>query len=162
MSGENVSTCLWENMSNTTELEWVASTGQDAYWVGGPRQDKTAGNLDGGYAFLETSTLPSGDSKSNKVSAIMESPALVSTGSKGHCVTFSYFISGLSPDRLKVLLHPTNNHDSSTDVVLAALLDDTRGQWKDAQVLYTYPEGHKVAILIRSIFLKSFLLPANL
>ena len=162
MRGENVSTCLWENMSNTTELEWVASTGQDAYWVGGPRQDKTAGNLDGGYVFLETSTLPSGDFKSNKVSAIMESPALVTTGSKGHCVTFSYFISGLSPDRLKVLLHPTNNHDSSTDVVLAALLDDTRGQWKDAQVLYTYPEGHKVAILIRSIFLKSFLLPANL
>jgi len=144
MSGEKVSTCLWENMSNTTELEWVASTGQDAYWVGGPRQDKTAGNLDGGYVFLETSTLPSGDFKSNKVSAIMESPALVTTGSKGHCVTFSYFISGLSPDRLKVLLHPTNNHDSSTDVVLAALLDDTRGQWKDAQVLYTYPEGHKL------------------
>ena len=147
MSGEEASTCLWENMSNTTELEWVASTGQDAYWVGGPRQDKTAGSLDGGYAFLETSTLPSGDSKSNKVSAIMESPPLVSTGSKGHCVTFSYFISGLSADRLKVLLHGEDSLDLSTDVVLATLLDDTRGEWREAQVLYTYPEGHRVVFL---------------
>lgn len=29
----------------------------------------------------------------------MESPLLTTTGSKGHCVTFSYAISGLSADR---------------------------------------------------------------
>ena len=147
MSGETVSTCLWENMSNTTELEWVASMGQDAYWVGGPRHDKTAGDLDGGYAFLETSTLPSGDSRPNQVSAIMESPALVSTGSKGHCLTFSYFISGLSADRLNVQLHPTDHdQDLSSDVPLATLIDDTRGEWREAQVMYTYPEGHTVTL----------------
>ena len=27
---------------------------------------------------------------------------------QGHCVTFSYAISGLSADRLRVLLHPVN------------------------------------------------------
>ena len=152
-TGEKVSTCLWENLANSTVLEWGASRGEDAYWIGGPRTDRTAANLDGGYAFLETSSLPTGESKPNKMSAMMESPTLVSTGSKGHCVTFSYSISGLSADRLRVLLHPIDQGDDqdtpdfSNDVVLATLVDDTMGEWRDAQVMYSYPEEHTVRIL---------------
>ena len=148
-SGISVSTCLWESMDNTTVLGWQASRGEDAYWLGGPRKDKSIGSVDGGYAFLETSTLPSGEA-TNKVSAMLESPRLVSTGSKGHCVSFSYAISGLSADRLRVLLHPIKGEDSdsddfSNDVVLATLIDDTMEEWKDAQVMYTYPEDHTVS-----------------
>jgi hypothetical protein len=39
---------------------------------------------------------------------MMESPLLSSTGSQGHCVSFSYCLHGLSADRLRVLLHPLN------------------------------------------------------
>ena len=86
----------------------------------------------------------------------------MSTGSKGHCVTFSYAISGLSADRLRVLLHPVNlDEDPDTpnfnnDVVLATLIDDTRDDWKHAQVLYTYPEEHTVLFTWR-YFIKSSL-----
>jgi len=53
-----VDTCLWDNLANYTALQWGASKGEDAYWVGGPRNDKNDGSLEGGYAFLETSSLP--------------------------------------------------------------------------------------------------------
>ena len=150
--GAKVETCLWDNLANYTVLKWGASKGEDAYWIGGPRNDKSDSNLDGGYAFLETSALPEGEDKPNKISAMMESPLLASTGSKGHCVTFSYSISGLSADRLRVLLHPVNldtdqeTPDFATDIVLATLIDDTMGDWTDAQVMYTYPEEHTVSI----------------
>ena len=98
--GATVETCLWDNLANSTVLQWGASKGEDAYWIGGPRNDKSDGSLNGGYAFLETSALAEGEDKPNKVSAMMESPLLTSTGSKGHCVTFSFSISGLSSDIL--------------------------------------------------------------
>ena len=68
----------------------------------------------------------------------------------GHCVTFWYAISGLSADRLRVLLHPVNLDEDpaspnfNNDVVLATLIDNTLDSWKEAQVLYTYPEAHTV------------------
>lgn len=40
--------CLWDNLGNSTDLHWEASIGQDAFWKGGPRVDKTDGSLDGG------------------------------------------------------------------------------------------------------------------
>ena len=52
--------------------------------------------------------------------------------------------------RLRVLLHPVNldtDPDApnfNNDVVLATLIDDTLDHWKEAQVLYTYPEEHTV------------------
>ena len=73
--------CLWDNLGNSTDLHWEASIGQDAFWKGGPRLDKTDGSLDGGYAFFETSTMPE-TIATNSVSAMMESPLLSSTGSQ--------------------------------------------------------------------------------
>ena len=149
-AGASVDTCGWDNIENLTSLTWTASKGDDAFWIGGPRHDHNDPNtLEGGYVFLETSSLSEGETP-NSVSAIMESPVLSSTGSKGHCVTFSYAISGLSADRLRVLLHPSNlDSDPDTpnfnnDVVLATMIDNTLDNWKQAQVLYTYPEDHTV------------------
>ena len=149
-SGVNVDTCGWDNLVNLTSLTWTASKGDDSFWIGGPRHDHNDPNtLNGGYVFLETSSIPE-DDKPNGGSALMESPLLTSTGSKGHCVTFTYAISGLSADRLRVLLHPVNldtDPDApnfNNDVVLATLIDDTLDYWKEAQVLYTYPEEHTV------------------
>ena len=62
-----VDTCLWDNLSNYSSLQWLASKGEDAYWIGGPREDHTEGNLVGGYAFLETSALPDDVEKTNKI-----------------------------------------------------------------------------------------------
>ena len=150
-SGSDVDTCGWDNLANVTTLSWTASKGDDAFWIGGPRHDHNdPSTLQGGYVFLETSSLSEDENKPDRGSAIMESPLLVSTGSKGHCVTFSYAISGLSADRLRVLLHPVNLDEDpdipnfNNDVVLATLIDDTREDWKQAQVLYTYPEEHTV------------------
>jgi len=147
-NGGEVDMCLWDNLANTTVLKWIPSKGTDAYWIGGPRLDTNEGSDRGGYVFFETSSLPHLNEGLNTVSAMMESPLLSSTGSTGHCVSFSYAISGLSADRLRILLHPVNLRedpdeiDFSNDVVLATLLDDTRGEWKSAQVMYTFPEEH--------------------
>ena len=151
-NGNSIDTCGWDNLDNVTSLKWSASKGDDAFWIGGPRHDhNTPNTLEGGYVFLETSSLAEDDSL-NQGSALMESPVLSSTGSKGHCVTFTYAISGLSADRLRILLHPVNLDQDpeapnfNNDVVLATLIDDTLGEWKAAQVLYTYPEEHTVII----------------
>ena len=44
--GPGVETCLWDNLANYTALQWGASKGEDAYWIGGPRMDKNDGSLD--------------------------------------------------------------------------------------------------------------------
>ena len=87
---------------------------------------------------------------------------------------FSYAMDGLSADKLRVLLHPvkdTKDEDENTEdvtedeeksvemiskevfelqfkdnKVLATLNDGTRGLWKSAQVMYSYPLPHKVSI----------------
>ena len=49
-----------------------------------------------------------------------------------------------------MLLHPVNLDEEpdspnfNNDVVLATLIDNTLDSWKEAQVLYTYPEEHTV------------------
>ena len=50
--------------------------------------DQTDKNKAGGYAFFETSQLPNVPEAANTVSAMLTSPLLQSTGSKGHCVSF--------------------------------------------------------------------------
>ena len=81
-------------------------------------------------------------------------------------------MDGLSADKLRVLLHPVKDTKDETDTedviedeksvemiskevfelqfkdnkVLATLNDGTRGLWKSAQVMYSYPLPHKVSI----------------
>ena len=107
---------------------------------------------------------------------MLSSPTLESTCSKGHCVSFSYAMDGLSVDKLRVLMQPVTNkakqnvkEDTSEDdtedaevivapkenfeinfrdnQVLATLNDGTRGLWKTAHVMYSYPLPHKVIFL---------------
>ncbi|ROT72905.1 putative MAM domain-containing protein 2-like [Penaeus vannamei] len=71
------------------------------------------------------------------------------------CVKFWYSIGGLSPDRLRVLLHPMPDdmtkddmdemmmgYDGSDDVVLWEARDMTMGDWKEGQVVYTFDQRH--------------------
>ena len=46
---------------------------------------------------------------------MLASPELESTGSKGHCVYFSYAMDGLSVDKLRVLLQPVTSEDKKKD-----------------------------------------------
>ena len=82
-----VDLCDWSNL-NLSAFEWQPSSGQDSYWIGGPNADQTDGNKNGGYAFFETSQLANVPEAANTVSAMLLSPTLESTGSKGHCVSF--------------------------------------------------------------------------
>ena len=82
-----VDLCDWSNL-NLSAFKWQPSSGQDSYWIGGPNTDQTDGNKNGGYAFFETSQLPNVPEAANTVSAMLLSPTLESTGSKGHCVSF--------------------------------------------------------------------------
>ncbi len=182
--------CGWTNL-NLSAFEWLPSSGADAYWIGGPKKDQTDGTKNGGYAFFETSQLPNAPDAANQVSAMLASPVLQSTGSNGHCVTFSYAMDGLSADKLRVLLHPelpaaagSKKSDSSLALdneslredgarlavvdevitltkenfelnfrdnqVLGSLQDGTRGLWKAAQVMYSYPMPHKVSLCFLS------------
>ena len=87
---------------------------------------------------------------------------------------FSYAMDGLSADKLRVLLHPVKDTKDEDEIdtedviedeksvemiskevfelqfkdnkVLATLNDGTRGLWKSAQVMYSYPLPHKVSI----------------
>jgi len=177
----NVDLCSWTNV-NLSAFKWLPSTGADAHWIGGPKKDQTDGNKMGGYAFFETSQLPNSAEAANTVSAMLASPELESTGSKGHCVSFSYAMDGLSVDKLRVLLQPVTSEDKKKDdkkdnsetiedkdsegfevieiappkenfqinfrdnQVLATLNDGTRGLWKTAHVMYSYPLPHKIIL----------------
>ena len=45
-----------------TSLRWTPSKGDDAFWIGGPRHDHNEPNtFNGGYVFLETSSLAEGE-----------------------------------------------------------------------------------------------------
>ena len=67
-------------------LQWTASKGDDAFWIGGPRHDHDDHNsLEGGYVFLETSSLSEGEAGGGRESALIESPLLTTTGSKVDC-----------------------------------------------------------------------------
>ena len=94
-------------------------------------------------------------------------------------------MDGLSADKLRVLLHPVKELKDEEDTVeaddviedeksvemiskevfelqfkdnkvLATLNDGTRGLWKSAQVMYSYPLPHKVTIFAQKPFLLGF------
>ncbi|ROT84202.1 putative apical endosomal glycoprotein precursor [Penaeus vannamei] len=156
-SSPDVSLCDWSNL-NVTQLQWQPSQGQSAFWLGGPQEDVSYGDDLGGYAVFETSQIPQKTiGGSNFESAMLMSAIRPTTGPKGMCVKFWYSIGGLSPDRLRVLLHPMPDdmtkddmdemmmgYDGSDDVVLWEARDMTMGDWKEGQVVYTFDQRHSV------------------
>lgn len=105
----DVTLCNWMNV-NVTSLKWRASRGENAYWMGGPVEDVTYGDVFGGYAVFETSERPDlTRGVAAFESAMLISPLRPSTGSAGVCIKYWYSIGGLSADRVRVLLHPMPN-----------------------------------------------------
>ncbi|XP_071534110.1 MAM and LDL-receptor class A domain-containing protein 1-like [Panulirus ornatus] len=154
----DVGLCDWTNLK-VTELKWQPSKGESAFWLGGPEDDATYGDGQGGYAVFETSQIPVRvTGRPTFKSAMLMSDIRESTGPTGMCVKFWYAISGLSPDRLRVLLHPMadntsqgdpvdevmKGYDGSEDVVLWEARDLTMGDWKEGQVVYTFDRKHSV------------------
>ncbi|XP_069156146.1 MAM and LDL-receptor class A domain-containing protein 1 isoform X2 [Procambarus clarkii] len=157
-SSPTVSLCNWTNLK-VTQLQWQPSQGQNAYWIGGPKEDVSYGDDQGGYAVFETSQIPERQiGQPNFESAMLMSPLRKSTGPKGMCIKFWYSMAGLSPDRLRVLLHPVTgnitsrgsvvdmmlNYDGSDDEVLWEERDMTMGDWKEGQISYAYGKNHTV------------------
>ncbi|XP_045139378.1 MAM and LDL-receptor class A domain-containing protein 1-like isoform X1 [Portunus trituberculatus] len=157
-SSPTQSLCDWTNLE-VTQLRWSPSTGESAFWLGGPGVDVSYGDSQGGYAVFETSQVPQRIAgQSAFESAMLMSPLKESTGPKGMCVKFWYSIAGLSPDKIRVLLHPMaenisvgmpvdevmQGYDGSEDVVLWEARDMTSGEWKEGQIVYTYGKKHSV------------------
>ncbi|XP_042223309.1 MAM and LDL-receptor class A domain-containing protein 1-like isoform X2 [Homarus americanus] len=157
-SSPNENLCDWTNLK-VTQLQWQASVGKNTFWLGGPKEDVSYGDDLGGYAMFETSQIPQRNTgQPTFESAMLMSPVKESTGPAGVCVKFWYSIAGLSPDRLRVLLHtladntsltdPVDQmmvgYDGSEDVVLWEARDMTMGEWKEGQVVYTFDKKHSV------------------
>ncbi|KAK4319846.1 hypothetical protein Pmani_009261 [Petrolisthes manimaculis] len=154
-SEEDMRWCQWSSpgpsassRSGEGELatSWTLSTGSDALWVGGPRND-TTGDVRGGYAFHETSSSTSRQAESAVMESTMQSP----TGAEGKCLKFWYSISGLSASLLRVRVRGTELHSSSSrghvpDVIIWETRDQTRGDWREAQALYTFTSNHTLVV----------------
>ncbi|XP_040565755.1 MAM and LDL-receptor class A domain-containing protein 1 isoform X2 [Lepeophtheirus salmonis] len=166
--GDSISLCKWVNI-NLTEFKFEVSNGINSHWIGGPPRDDSEKNEKGGYAFFETSQLSEQKEGSITQSAMLKSPTFKSTNADGHCISFSYFIDGLSAESLRILLHPVKKvvkeeieiNSNSTDVkvqslkfdevidfqkntIISTMRDSTRGLWKNGKVLYSYPGSHKI------------------
>ncbi|XP_015605831.1 MAM and LDL-receptor class A domain-containing protein 1 [Cephus cinctus] len=164
------SLCEWQNGKGA--LEWVPGTGLGTNWLGGPSTDSTAGTIEGGYAFIETSQLPAKDLKTKSPGGLLHSPQLGSTGVSGTCFMFKYAMDGLSSAGLRVLLHtgvdensikkerpeesPIENATNISNCNPPTALSEERvlwhaqyymlGTWQQAQILYTYPDIHSLII----------------
>ncbi|CAL4143775.1 unnamed protein product, partial [Meganyctiphanes norvegica] len=147
-SGNEVNMCDWSSPnpdpaqqrvgSPSPIASWTLSTGANALWVGGPRND-TSGDDKGGYAFHETSST----SNSQTYTAVMESNVQPATGANGKCLKFWYTIQGLSANMLKVQVKDVENNEVTT---IWDTRDHTRGDWKEAQALYTYTKNHTLVV----------------
>ncbi|XP_043230103.1 MAM and LDL-receptor class A domain-containing protein 1-like [Amphibalanus amphitrite] len=148
-SGGRDSLCDYSN-PNMSVLMWRSSTGAGANWVGGPPEDADNAK-DGGYAFFETSSMPTDEDGANTESAMLYSPEMPSTGAAGKCLKFQYSKAGLSVDRLRVLLHPVSDdeRDGSTadhrdDIVIweSDSVDDQG--WTPTEKLITSSRDHTI------------------
>ena len=94
----------------------------------------------GGYAFHETSSSPGKQARM----AVMESNSQGPTGASGACLKFWYSIDGLSANKLRVMVKGEDNSIDKMFTIWEAK-DRTRGDWKEAQALYTFTGNHSVS-----------------
>lgn len=144
---EGVTWCEWKSPgphaisragSSHAVTSWTLSTGSNALWVGGPLND-TTGDDRGGYAFHETSSGPGLHAEV----AVMESNTQQATGAAGKCLKFWYTLDGLSANELRVRVKGV---DSEEMVTIWETRDQTRGDWKEAQALYTFTTNHSLVV----------------
>ncbi|XP_065351077.1 MAM and LDL-receptor class A domain-containing protein 1-like [Cloeon dipterum] len=147
-SDTDLVTCDWSNR-NGTHMRWDAGAGSLSNWLGGPPKDASPNDDSqrGGYVYYETSFLPTPHTTKKGQHAYIESSTMGTTGPEGKCVGFSFSMSGLSATGLRVILKPRNSNadeDDDMERVLWSNKDPTGGQWRQADVLYTYNKEHQV------------------
>ncbi|XP_066937100.1 MAM and LDL-receptor class A domain-containing protein 1-like [Macrobrachium rosenbergii] len=143
----DVTWCQWQSPgpnaisrsnSQVAITSWTLSTGANALWVGGPMND-TSGDDRGGYAFHETSSAPGQQAQI----AVMESNVQAPTGATGKCLKFWYSVDGLSATELRVKVKGIDSEDL---INIWETRDQTRGDWKEAQALYTFTDNHTLVV----------------
>ncbi|GLG93676.1 Uncharacterized protein GBIM_01019 [Gryllus bimaculatus] len=118
-----------------------------ANWLGGPPKDASGGDDKGGYMFFETSLVTLAQTPDARVgtSAFLDSWVRGSTGPEGQCVTFSYWVDGLSAAGLRMLLMPAGGDpEAGGERVLWSTKDPTDKQWREAEVLFTFNSDHRI------------------
>ncbi|PSN56667.1 hypothetical protein C0J52_10795, partial [Blattella germanica] len=149
--------CSWST-NDDGALQWQIGTGRTSNWLGGPTNDFSTGNTQGGFAFVETSQIPLPQGRNMYAGAILESPLMFGTGPQGSCVQFTYVMDGLSPAELRVLLQTDPPEDpppswAHLESTMGNLSDGrllwqaeyhTNGLWNKAQFLYTCEVPHKL------------------
>ncbi|XP_021968384.1 MAM and LDL-receptor class A domain-containing protein 1 isoform X2 [Folsomia candida] len=149
--------CDWAH-SNLSSLHFALSSGLNANWLGGPPEDGSD-DKEGGYVVFETSQIPNISGRTSQ-SAVLEGPLLSPSMADGSCLSFKYALDGLSPEKLRVLLHPVTHppggryifdgtslsreNEHAADVVLWETRDSTDGVWRTAEVVYTSPHPHQI------------------
>ncbi|XP_069945644.1 MAM and LDL-receptor class A domain-containing protein 1-like [Cherax quadricarinatus] len=129
---------VFRGASAKSIASWTLSTGTNALWVGGPLNDTTGDNR-GGYAFHETSSTPGRQAQP----AVMESNMQTPTGADGKCLKFWYSMNGLSASQLRVKVKGVDATEMTT---IWETRDQTRGDWKEAQALYTFNGNHTLVV----------------
>ncbi|CAL8109886.1 unnamed protein product [Orchesella dallaii] len=157
-SGDQPELCGWSH-SNLSSLHWELSHGLNSNWIGGPVEDGSE-DKEGGYLVFETSQIPNISGRSSQ-SAVLEGPVHPPTSALGGCLSFKYSLDGLSPEKMRVLLHPilqsegryvfdglsqllSRDGDHGQDVVLWETRDSTDGKWRTAEVVYTCRHPHQI------------------
>ncbi|XP_027199540.2 LOW QUALITY PROTEIN: MAM and LDL-receptor class A domain-containing protein 1-like [Dermatophagoides pteronyssinus] len=74
---------------------------------------------------------------------LLQTPNISETGPMGICMIFYYNIEGLSSDSLQVILSDSKTKHNRT---LLEYSDVTDGEWRKAEVLYTYADLHQIFI----------------
>ena len=109
---ENGDLCLWEQVTDTDQMDWQIGQGPSPNPGTGPFEDHSLGSSAGHYAFLNSVR------SNGSVSAILKSPE-VPKYSEGGCLRFWYLMYGL--DVLSLRLH-------NTEVKSAAIWEVTGNQ----------------------------------
>ncbi|PNF30522.1 hypothetical protein B7P43_G09951 [Cryptotermes secundus] len=146
-SDNDLNTCDWTNR-NGSMLQWQIGSGSLSNWLGGPSRDSSLGDdaVKGGYVFFETSLLGATPDTRAAQNAFLDSPVMDTTGAEGKCISFSYYVDGLSAAGLRILLHPLNEEglQGGFDRVLWSTKDPTNQKWLEAEVLYTFNSVHQI------------------
>ncbi|KAH3858359.1 hypothetical protein DPMN_100982 [Dreissena polymorpha] len=100
---DNDNLCNWTNVNGGEDkLNWNLMHSTTPTDDTGPSNDHTTGNIDGAYIFMESSApIVQGDN------AMLQSPEINTTGSRGICLNFWYSMNGNSIGSLKVYIEET-------------------------------------------------------
>ncbi|XP_023224461.1 MAM and LDL-receptor class A domain-containing protein 1-like [Centruroides sculpturatus] len=135
--------CDWVHPKNASDrFRWQVNRGSRYLLLGGPENDRTSADYEGGYAVYETSLYPSDNVDDNIAdNALLLSPNISRTEPQGTCLTFYYSIEGLSADKLRILLY---RHADKSMIPLWESSDIMTENWQKGEVVYAIGEKHQI------------------